>query len=815
MSKKKQSQQPVVKGSTPAEKSTPKSKAILDWFEKTTKWQLLGLLMGVLLLISCFIFSDFIFQKKYYLFTDGGGDMFAQAYPDLIHLAHYFRTESLIPGWSFFVGLGQNTYPFSLDLTNLLTLANSPSAIAGGIIYIDLLMVLLSGFIFYWYLLSIPVSKFSALVGAICFANGYIFIISGWSNHLMNEVLIVAMLLFGIERLLQHKQWYWLPIPFMWAGIIQPFYLFIFGLFTGIYTLIRCIELEYSPKNIFKSLSALVGLAIIGAGLSGFMLGSNIYQLLDSPRGSGEVSSAQQLLAKSIFDLADSKQLYSSLLRFFSNDLQGVGNEFLGYANYYEAPIHYGGWLLPLLLPLAFYGASTKQRIGRGILLSVFLLPLFFPFFRYTFWAFTGDYYRGYSLVVGVVVLYNAMRGFDNLLKINQSATWWLFGSFMFILLCLLLPDVQAAGINKSLRALVLAGSFGYFLLLLLLTKSGFTNIAKIGLLLFLVMEFSYSHSQSLKKRPTYSKQQFENRELLNNYSLDAINIIKAKDKSFYRMAEESPQTQNDSEAKLYFGSSSYHSFNSLNYIKFLQGVDLIQAGNEFQTRWIDGLFTQPVLGTLLSTKYLIVKTTNAELLSSMGFDSVGVANEFKIFSNRNYLPFGVSYDRYMTLTDFKKLSANNKQIALLQAVVTDSTQLDLHQNLKQLSIAEFDTTKVFSYDLVTEYTKQLRQDTLAITTFSQNSISGTISISSPKVLFFPIPYDKGWQLTVNNQVTPLQKIQIGLTGVLLPAGKHTVGLTYQPPYQKEGTIASLIFLVIYGGLAFFFRRKKPTIVSV
>lgn len=812
MSKKKQNQQPSIKVSPPAEKATPKSTPLVDWFENATKWQLIGLLLGVLLLISYLIFSDFIFQKKYYLFTDGGGDMFAQAYPDLIHLAHYFRTESLLPGWSFFVGLGQNTYPFSLDLTNLLTLANSPSAIAGGIIYVDLLMVLISGVIFYLYLLSIPVSKFSALVGAICFANGYIFIISGWSNHLMNEVLIVAMLLFGIERLLQRKQWHWLPLPFLWAGIIQPFYLFIFGLLAGIYTLIRCIELEYSPKDIFKNILMLVGLSVLGAGLSGFMLGSNIYQLLDSPRGSGEVSAAQELLTKPIFELADPKQLYSTLLRFFSNDLQGIGNEFLGYANYYEAPIHYGGWLLPLLLPLAFYRASTKQRIGRGIFLGVFLLPLFFPYFRHAFWAFTGDYYRGYSLVVGVVVLYSAIRGLDSLLKSNRSSVWWLIGSFVFVSLCLLLPDVQAAGINKSLRTLVFAGSFCYFLLLLLMNKNGFANITKVALLLLVIAEFSYSHSQSLKKRPTYSKQQLQHRELLNDYSLDAINLIKAKDKSFYRIAEEASVTKNDPEAKLYYGTSAYHSFNSLNYIKFLQGVELIQAGNEFQTRWIDGLFTQPVLGTLLSTKYLIVKTTNAELLSLMGFDSIGIANEFKIFKNRNYLPFGVSYDRFMALSDFKKLSANNKQVALLQAIVTDSTQLDIQQNLRQLSIAEFDTNKVFSYDLVSQYTQQLKQDTLNINTFSQNNISGTISLSSNKILFFPMPYDKGWHLTVNNKATPLHKIQIGLSGVLLTPGKHNISLTYSPPYQKEGSILSIFALFIYAALMYFSNKKSQRI---
>ena len=67
----------------------------------------------------------------------------------------------------------------------------------------------------------------------------------------------------------------------------------------------------------------------------------------------------------------------------------------------------------------------------------------------------------------------------------------------------------------------------------------------------------------------------------------------------------------------------------------------------------------------------------------------------------------------------------------------------------------------------------------------------------------------------VDNKVEPIQQVQIGFSGIVLPAGTHQIELTYTPPYQKEGSIVSLIFLAIYGALIFFFRRKNTAIVSL
>jgi uncharacterized membrane protein YfhO len=59
----------------------------------------------------------------------------------------------------------------------------------------------------------------------------------------------------------------------------------------------------------------------------------------------------------------------------------------------------------------------------------------------------------------------------------------------------------------------------------------------------------------------------------------------------------------------------------------------------------------------------------------------------------------------------------------------------------------------------------------------------------------------------------PLQRVQWGLTGLVVKEGKHRLTLTFSPPYKKEGTLVSLISLAVFG-LMIFVTRKKSTVVA-
>ena len=134
---------------------------------------------------------------------------------------------------------------------------------------------------------------------------------------------------------------------------------------------------------------------------------NSFHAVLNSPRGSGQTSLVGQLFSKPIFSLGSSLYYITALLRPFGNDLIGTGDGFRGWQNYLEAPMSYCGLLSLVIFPQIFVASTLRDRILYGLFLSAVLLTTIFPWFRYSFWAFQGDYYRTLSLfaVFGIITL--------------------------------------------------------------------------------------------------------------------------------------------------------------------------------------------------------------------------------------------------------------------------------------------------------------------------------------------------------------------------------------------------------------------------
>ena len=94
------------------------------------------------------------------------------------------------------------------------------------------------------------------------------------------------------------------------------------------------------------------------------------------------------------------------------------------------------------------------------------------------------------------------------------------------------------------------------------------------------------------------------------------------------------------------------------------------------------------------------------------------------------------------------------------------------------------------------------------ITGHSQNRIDGRIRLARRKLLFFSIPYDKGWSATVDGRAARLRLVNIGFMGLPLDAGEHEVELRFTPPLRKPGAIVSLAGLAVYGFLFAVWRNR-------
>lgn len=80
------------------------------------------------------------------------------------------------------------------------------------------------------------------------------------------------------------------------------------------------------------------------------------------------------------------------------------------------------------------------------------------------------------------------------------------------------------------------------------------------------------------------------------------------------------------------------------------------------------------------------------------------------------------------------------------------------------------------------------------------NRITGDITLTSPRYLFFSIPFSSGWRAYVNGKQVEVLQANIAFMALDLPAGHHEIELRYRTPGMRLG-----IFLSILGFIGLFF----------
>ena len=342
-------------------------------------------------------------------------------------------------------------------------------------------------------------------------------------------------------------------------------------------------------------------------------------------------------------------------------------------------------------------------------------MPIIFPFFRYTFWAYSGDYFRTFSLIITLLLLIFSVKAINHIIK-TEKINKVVLGITVFILLVLLYtPAAQfKPAVNQGLRTIVTLLIFGYAGLLIGLSQKGNSkNTYKIILMVVCFLELIYFSNTTVNKRDVMTSRDLKERVGYNDYTVDAINYIKSINKNFYRVNKEYSSglamhaSINDAKVQGFYGTPSYFSFNQKNYIKFLGDLNVIDTKDENSTRWAKGLGERPLLFTLVSGQYWLSKRPG-NYLQGFGYDSVAKFGDVKVYKNKFALPLGFTYNQVLDETTFKKLSPTQKDIYLLRGCVVSDDDKDLLAANKKFNLA--DTALPFSFDEYSQYVKDLKR---------------------------------------------------------------------------------------------------------
>jgi uncharacterized membrane protein YfhO len=784
--------------------SSPSGESPVKWMTRQTQ---LWVVLGLTFLLTFFIFHQYLTGSLLYLFKDIGSDTLNTFYPHFAYINRYLRTEG-IPLWAFAHGLGQNIQSISINdpFYFFIYLAGADS-VAYAIIWMEVAKILVTAFLVYLFLKSIGLSPQSILIGTLLYSfSGFMIVGGGWYIF-STEACFLAFLLYAFEIMYQKGRWYFFPVAIALIAVNQPFNLFLYGTFLILYFLVRHYTAGWSWRKTGITVLQISGFGLLGLLMSSFFFWSSMQALLDSPRVGGSSGYFKQLMSAPLFGLGDSLHNTTAVLRFFSNDMLGHGTDYRGWQNYLEAPLFYIGLFPLLLMPQVFLLSGRKKALAYGALLTVLLLPVIFPYLRYATWLFTGDYYRGFSFFVGLAILYLALQAFDLIIQKGKVNLIVLGITFALLMVLLYFPYPSGStlideGSRSTARNFLVLYAIitGLFQIKTVRPVFGYVVIALV------VIELGYTNYVNLSKRDAVTSRELKSKTGYNDFAVEGAAYINEQDKSFFRAEKNytcNPAVHtsfNDAKIQGYNGSMVYGSFNQKSYIRFMEEMDIITPGNEMESRWVVGLGSRPILMSLVNTKYSMVKG-NSDNFQMMGYRKIAEFEDIQVMKNQYYLPFGFAYDSYVSIDSIRVAGTLTKDRIMMRAFVAESPIDPRFSVLKRYEMR--DTLVPYSYGGYYEDANLLRDDTLAVTYFSQNRITGRITLEKPQLLYLSIPYDDGWRAMVDGKFEKPILCNVGFTGFLLDAGKHEIEVVYRPPYFNLSIWLSIAGLILFGGLVY------------
>lgn len=86
---------------------------------------------------------------------------------------------------------------------------------------------------------------------------------------------------------------------------------------------------------------------------------------------------------------------------------------------------------------------------------------------------------------------------------------------------------------------------------------------------------------------------------------------------------------------------------------------------------------------------------------------------------------------------------------------------------------------------------------------------SCTTNYVKEKLVWFSVPYDKGWDATLDGKKIEIIK-SAGMMAVKVPKGEHNLVFKYHTPDFKLGIIVSIISFIVFGiyGAILVFRKR-------
>ncbi len=214
----------------------------------------------------------------------------------------------------------------------------------------------------------------------------------------------------------------------------------------------------------------------------------------------------------------------------------------------------------------------------------------------------------------------------------------------------------------------------------------------------------------------------------------------------------------------------------------------------------------------LTSVRYLFAKEGKEKEDLIPGFSYYDTQNGFVIYENENFIPMGFTYDSYINREDFDAYNKEKRDRLLLKAILLDDEQIEKYGHLfTHLTIDDGmadSTDEAYAADCQARAAKTAENFQI-----DTQGFTATTNFDEEDLVFFSVPYDRGWTAYVNGQEAEIEKVNVGFMAVHVPAGSAHIRFIYKTPGLLYGLLISGVGFLAWIAYVFWMRylaKKNP-----
>lgn len=619
-----------------------------------------------------------------------------------------------------------------------------------------------AGFSSFLYLSQYVKNKENAYVGTILYTfSGFTFS-TLFYNHFMDVIALFPFLLYSLDRCVQQdKKWRFAISVGILASTNYVFFVMeVF--FLILYFSCKVLSREY--RITLKKFIRLAVESIVGFSLSGIIVIPSVIDLLGNPRVTLRFVGLKDMLIYTI-------QQYVLLIKaaFLSSDLQNGASL---YGNKYNSTELYLPMVGMIFVISYLIHCEKKRNFIYYLLISCGIFSTV-PVLNSCFQLFNAVYYTRWFFMFVIVLVLASIKTMDEKYEIIS-------GVIISMIVCLILmiyflnKQVIQNGYFVWIMGITLLGILGTTLIFV--KWKLYNNHILIGVLTVFVMAIGMGQVYNM----------FDYQEI-NGYFDKIVNLDNHQElpeEEFYR-------TENQSCYNTYMASDNHDivCWNSTVSSSIFSFYNTVGVEREIRSMPDDSFYG---LRALLSVKYSYdVKNENLNYIPLENTDGE------LIYENLDYLPMGFCYDAYITEQDYYEIPTEQRHLILLRALVMKNEDIETYgKELKRLNIKEMTLNhEGFLQDL--ENRKKYVCEEFQV---GKNGFHARINLTENKMIFFSVPYEKGWRAYINGEKTEIINIDEGLMAIRGNIGDNLIQFRYIPDGFKQGVFLSASAVLILAG---------------